>query len=214
VTVEPLERGQCAAAVDVLASAFRDNPLNRAVIRGDPERRLRCNRHGMGTTLSASFGHALILAAPRCVPSPEASPTRETTTNHLAGALISAPPHHYPFPRPRLGRQLRCLLGQGFGVQKRWSQIYKRLLVLHPAEPHWYLSVLGVDPELQRRSVGRSLLNAWLRHVDSGPLPAYLETDREANLDFYAPAGFEVVRELRVLDIPIWCMKRPGRGRG
>jgi ribosomal protein S18 acetylase RimI-like enzyme len=94
-------------------------------------------------------------------------------------------------------------------VQRRWSKIFNRLLALHPTEPHWYLSVLGVDPELQRQGVGRRLLNAWLLHVEAKALPAYLETDQETNIGFYEPAGFEVVRELRVFGLPIWCMRRP-----
>ena len=155
----------------------------------------------MQTTFEAVFGHSQILVA-----RPEAA-----TAGGLLGVLLSAPPHRYPFPRPALGAQLRCLWGQGFGVQRRWSKVYDRLFAIHPREPHWYLSILGVSPDRQGAGVGTRLLEDWLLDVDARGHPAYLETDREQNLAFYARAGFEISKELEILDVPIWCLWRPGR---
>ena len=48
----------------MLARAFRDNPLNRAVIRsGDPSTRLRSNLHGMRSLLPAAAANGQILVA-------------------------------------------------------------------------------------------------------------------------------------------------------
>ena len=37
--------------------------------------------------------------------------------------------------------------------------------------------------------------------------------DREELIGFYGGVGFEVTRELRAFDIPIWCMMRPAATR-
>jgi len=192
---ESRDPAQREVVADVLALAFRDAPLNVAVIRRGSGRRLRSNRHGMRLLLASSRGgRARVLVAGR-----ERRP---------AGVLVATPPHGYPLPPPPVGLQLRALVGQGFGVVRRWGEVYAQLLAVHPEEPHWYLTVVGVDPPLQGQGVGRALVEAFLERVDREAQPAYLETDREENVAFYARSGFEVATTLDVLGIPVWCMWR------
>jgi ribosomal protein S18 acetylase RimI-like enzyme len=127
----------------------------------------------------------------------------------FSAALVGAAPYQYPFPRSSLRSQLRCFVAQGLAIQRRWSKVYRTMLPLHPAEPHWYLSVIGVVPECRGRGLGRELLRAWLARVDAEGGAGYLETDREENIGFYMREGFEVSRELRVLGVRVWCMNRP-----
>jgi hypothetical protein len=48
-------------AVQLLARAFRDNPLNVAVIGGgDPARRLRVNAHGLRSLLPTAHAHGCV----------------------------------------------------------------------------------------------------------------------------------------------------------
>ena len=129
----------------------------------------------------------------------------------LAGVLSSAPPGAYPLPPPTLAARLRCLLGQGLRVAHRWARVYELLHEHHPVDPHWYLATIGVDPELWGRGIGTGLLSAWLRTVDAGLEPAYLETDVDRNIRFYERAGFAVVEEFLILGVRIWTMRRPGR---
>jgi len=172
IDVGRLMPGQHAAAVRLLARAFRDNPLS-----------------------------ALLLAAHVGAPS----------AGGPAGVLLAVEPFRYPLPLPSIPAQLRCLLGQGRRVIGRWAGIQREFAALHPVEPHWYLSVLGVDPDRWRRGVGSALLSRWLRRVDADNAPSYLETDREENVGFYRRVGFEVVNQLRIMDVPIWCMWRSAR---
>lgn len=194
--MSPLTGAERALARVLLARAFRDNPLNRAVIgHGDPEERLRANLHSMRSLLPVAQRHGCVLGA--------------RVAGGLAGVLVAAPPFAYPLPPPPLLERLRCLLGQGVGVARRWNRVFEALDGLHPEEPHWYLGTLGVAPEQQRRGVGTSLLASWLARVDRESAPAYLETDFAHNVAFYARAGFETLRETRVLGVPVWCMRRP-----
>jgi ribosomal protein S18 acetylase RimI-like enzyme len=192
----PIARASAAdlpAAAETLARAFRDNALNVAVIGGDPERRLQSNRHGCRALLPVAHVHGEVWVA--------------RSGGELAGALIGVPPFGWPLPPPAAVARLRCLLGQGWRVARRWGEAYEALEAVHPPEPHWYLASLGVLPGRQGGGLGAALLAAWLAGADSHD--AYLETDRPRNVDFYRRHGFAVVRELSVRGIPIWCMRRP-----
>src|SRR5262249_62046769 len=99
-----------------------------------------------------------------------------------------------------LGRGRRC--GGGGG------QFFAALARVPPPEPHWYLATLGVQPGFQGGGRGSALLERWLEAVAADALPAWLETDREANLGFYRRVGFEVALEGSVLDTRVLCMRR------
>ena len=59
----------------------------------------------------------------------------------------------------------------------------------------------------------RELLQRFIQRVDADEASAYLETDRPENLAFYGQVGFDVVREVEVLGITVWCMQRPARAK-
>lgn len=193
--VEPLLPARRETAVGILARAFRDNPLDRAVIGDDPDRRLRSITHGMRASLRSALGSCTILLGLR-----EGSP---------AGVLLAVPPGGFPLPPPNLLAHMCSVLAQGIRVSARWGQVYRTLEVAHPAEPHWYLSLLGVDPPHRGHGVGMALLRSWLELVDQDDLPGYLETDSLTNVGFYQSVGFTVQLELKALETSIWCMRRP-----
>jgi len=200
LAVGPLADEERPAAERVLARAFRDSPLNVAVIGSDPERRLRANLHGARALLPAALAQGLVLVA------------REDAA--AQGLLVATPPFGWPLPAPSLRAHLRRVLGQGLRVARRWGLVFEALARVHPREPHWYLSTLGVDPTAQGRGVGTALLAHWLAGVDADALPAWLETDRQANVAFYRRAGFEVARRTEVLGTTVWCMGRPANRPG
>jgi ribosomal protein S18 acetylase RimI-like enzyme len=195
-SIAELEAADRPRAVAVLARAFRDNPLNVAVIgAGDAERRLRCNLYGMQSLLPAAANHGSVLVA--------------RSQGRVAGVLISAPPGSYPLPPPPLLPRIRCLLGQGWRVAARWGRVFEMLRAQHPIQPNWYLGTLGVDPACQGRGVGAALVEHWLERVDRESSAAYLETDVAANRRFYARVGFDPAGEIEVLGTPVWRMWRP-----
>jgi ribosomal protein S18 acetylase RimI-like enzyme len=193
--VDSLADEERPAAAGVLARAFRDSPLNVAVIGSDPQRRLRANLHGAEALLPVAMAEGLVLAAR------EGGATR--------GLLVATRPFGWPLPAPSLRAHLRRVCGQGLRVARRWGQVFEALARVHPREPHWYLATLGVDPLAQRGGVGSALLAHWLDAVDADATPAWLETDRQANIGFYRRAGFEVARRTEVLGTSVWCMGRP-----
>ena len=80
----------------------------------------------------------------------------------------------------------------------------------HTGGPHYYLSALGVEPELQGQGIGSALLDPVLAAADSAGVPAYLETATARNVLLYERNGFAVVEELVLprTDIHGWLMLR------
>ena len=117
----------------------------------------------------------------------------------------------FPLQSPGPIPLLRYLLGQGPRVVRRWGEVSRALEAVHPEGPHWYLSLLGVEPSLQARGLGSELLRHWLSQVDREPAAIYLETDVESNCVFYEREGFAVENEIQLLGVPLWCMARPAR---
>ena len=105
----------------------------------------------------------------------------------------------------------------GFGAFGRVMRTLNTLEKLHkgavPPE-HWYLSVLGVEPDRQGQGVGGALLQPVLARADADHRPCYLETQKERNVPFYERHGFEVVVELppEADGRPrMWTMRREAR---
>lgn len=76
---------------------------------------------------------------------------------------------------------------------------------------HWYLGILGVDPDLQGRRIGSTLLDPILRRADESRLPCYLETGAESNVSYYRKLGFEVIVEdvEPSSGLRFWTLRRP-----
>lgn len=81
---------------------------------------------------------------------------------------------------------------------------------IHPDIPHWWLVVVGVEPEQQGRGIGSFLVEAFNRRCDLDAIGGYLRTTNPANLPFYESHGFEVLDELRITAQapPMWLMWR------
>jgi GNAT superfamily N-acetyltransferase len=83
----------------------------------------------------------------------------------------------------------------------------------HPHEPHYYLLALGVEPDLQGRSLGTQLMAPILERCDRERVPAYLESSKEKNLPLYERNGFRVTEKFQVPNggPAIWLMWRDPR---
>jgi ribosomal protein S18 acetylase RimI-like enzyme len=192
-----LDRSELDLAADVLARAFRDNPLNRAVVGGSEARRVRANRAGVRAYLPLALERAHVAAA--------------RADEGLLGVLVGTPPWRWPLPAPGPLGLLRLCLGQGFGVARRWAEVSRQLREHHPGQPHWYLATLGVEPACWGRGAGRGLLADLVARVDADATRAYLETDRPELEPFYASAGFAVQERVEVYGVPVLLMERPAR---
>lgn len=71
------------------------------------------------------------------------------------------------------------------------APIFEQMAAYHPAEPHWYLPLIGVDPAHQGEGHGNALMAYALAQCDGDHAPAYLESSNPRNIPFYQRHGFE-----------------------
>jgi ribosomal protein S18 acetylase RimI-like enzyme len=87
----------------------------------------------------------------------------------------------------------------------------------HPEQPHWYLAMIGVEPNAQRRGLGAELMRHGVARCDEDGALAYLESSNPRNISLYLRFGFEVMGEIQVGAGPVVTpmLRRPRReGRG
>jgi GNAT superfamily N-acetyltransferase len=148
----------------------------------------------------------------------DAKPFDEIHVAHAEGKVASAavwlPPGTYPrglrrdamtylrsaptFAQcgPRIGKAFALLSA----VDKAHHEIH---------EPHYYLAILGTDPRFQRTGAGSAALAPVLERCDTEGLPAYLETQKEENIAYYARHRFEVLKKIEVGGCPpLWTLLR------
>jgi GNAT superfamily N-acetyltransferase len=82
------------------------------------------------------------------------------------------------------------------------GKLFERMAAYHPAEPHWYLPLVGVDPAHQGKGVGSALLRHALARCDREGKAAYLESTNRTNIPLYERHGFVVRGEIQVGSSP------------
>ena len=80
-----------------------------------------------------------------------------------------------------------------------------------PKYPHWHFGPLGVLSACQKKGIGTKLMQRVCDEVDKLNSIAYLETDRERNVNCYMKLGFEVVDESMILEVKNTYMVRHPR---
>jgi GNAT superfamily N-acetyltransferase len=77
------------------------------------------------------------------------------------------------------------------------NAMFTEMANYHPHNPHWYLSVIGIEPDVHRMGFGSALLAEALGRCDQEHMPAYLESSNPANDAFYRRHGFEPLGVIR-----------------
>lgn len=105
---------------------------------------------------------------------------------------------------------------RAFGQFAQSNEAMGKLHKQYVPEPHWYLMIVGVDPDLQGRGLGSALIAEGLAPADDQQRVAYLETSDPRNVPFYRRFGFEVLESVPLgKDAPPgWAMRRDPRPRG
>jgi GNAT superfamily N-acetyltransferase len=176
-------RTEIPAAVDVLARAFYADPVWGWAFP-DPERRLEQHRAVWELVAKAALSYESAWLTGDCA----------------AVALWIPPgkPELRPEDEERLEGLLRELLGDG---ATRVLDTFERFEAAHPsAEPHYYLSLLGTNPDQRGHGLGMGLLAATLERIDAEGAPAFLESSNPVNTPRYEGLGFAVCGEFELSD--------------
>jgi GNAT superfamily N-acetyltransferase len=202
--VDRIRPGDQSALVGALARAFYDDPLFNYFV---PD--LISQSKGLLTFMGASVVDA--------IPFGEIWIAR--TGGKIACGAVWLPPGTYP--RGTRRDLMTNLRGAPTFVRsgRRLAGAVRLLAALDKAhhaldEPHYYLGILGTDPLFQRTGAGTAALQPVLERCDTEGITAYLETQKEENLAYYARHSFELIEKIEVKGVPpVWTLSRRARAR-
>lgn len=193
--VRPADRSDVDALCRVLGRAFFDDPV-MAWMLPDPQAR----RRKLHKLFAALTRHHHLARGGVEIASAESG---------IAAAALWDPPDQW---RHTGAEELRAapsmLLTFGKAV-RRGMQVSELMKRSHPDEPHWYLAVIGSDPQVRGGGFGHALMRSRLDRCDAEFAPAYLESSNPDNIGYYQRFGFEVTGEITLPDggpvmYPMW----------
>lgn len=178
----------------VLSRAFFDDPITEFMLP-DERTRLARNARGFRVILRQQFrrGH----------------PVHVTASG--TSVAVWVPPDEWKAPRAEI---VRAGLPFLLALRTRMAAAMRGFAMLeaaHPRRPpHWYLAVLGTDPEHQGKGHGSKVMAPMLDRCDAEGVHAFLESSKASNIPFYERHGFRVVREIAFGrdGPPLWQMFR------
>lgn len=192
-TIRRATTADAPALNGMLARAFLDDPV-AVWACPPPGRRLKLLEAMYSLRLQQTLANRAVWTTPDCssaalwIP-PDCSGGSPLQNVALARRLL----------HPSIAIRLPLLASGLAGVQRKRSR--------KPA--HWYLSLLGTDPDARGHGYGSAVLRPVLELCDSDAIGVYLESSKERNIDFYARHGFRVIEELRLPRGPrMWPMWR------
>ena len=196
--VKPLEKKEIQKVSESLARAFEEDPLFLYCLDGmENKHEKRVQIFKVLLKYGLRYGNAV-------------------NTQNLEGSMawFSQIEKYEEISTWRLLRSggLTLVLKLGIKCLKRLdvaSEIIVKLRAKYTKkESHWYLAIIGVDPNYQGKGFASILLKYLISTSDSYPI--YLETFVEKNVPIYEHFNFKVVEIATVPDanIPIWAMLR------
>jgi ribosomal protein S18 acetylase RimI-like enzyme len=137
----------------------------------------------------------------------EASAARRTSDG-LGVALWLPPGVHGDDGR------VQAVIAESIAAEKQADvgAAFERTEQYRPTEPHWYLSLIGVEALHRNKGCGAALLQHGLRQCDREHRPAYLWSSNPLNISLYERHGFEIVGTIHVgSSLSIFAMLRHAR---
>lgn len=194
-----LDRGRLPEAVALLARAFASDPLMRYLL-GEQGR--------YGERLRAVFRYQCELQLLMSWPLLGLIP--RTRLAGVVGVALPEQPDELT-GLARLEAELAAALGKP--AQQRLDRYAERTSAHFPAEPLLYVRMIGVRPESQGRGYARLLLDEVQRRSAAHPRSTgvALDTENAENVEIYKRLGYQVVGQVQIDRIHVWCMFRPDR---
>ena len=195
----PATRADIGALSVTLGKAFFDDPVMTWMLPDADLRRRKLHRLFASLTRHHHLSRGGVEVAPG-----------ETG---IGAAALWDPPGEWKTTR---AEELRAMPGLflAFGrALNRGLAVTELMKSVHPEEPHWYLAVIGSDPDVRGKGFGQALMRSRLDRCDAEHAPAYLESSNPDNVPYYERFGFGVTGELTLPDggpslIPMWRAPR------
>ena len=119
--------------------------------------------------------------------------------SEYTGAALWLPPGVHP-DEGALGELMKSTASAA--AREEGPAIFELMRRYHPAEPHWYLPLIGVDPAHKGKGHGDALMRYALERCDRDQVPAYLESTNPRNISLYQRHGFKAVGTIQAGSSP------------
>jgi GNAT superfamily N-acetyltransferase len=196
IAARPANSDEMRPVADTLARAFHDDPVMAWLFGDRPAPRLRRLRRYFASEVRRHRREGGTVL----------------TADGRPGAAFWEPPGHWQITWSAMVRATPMMVST---IGPRIPRALKGLSQLdrvHPRTPHWYLSVVGTDPDHRGKGVGAALLEPVLDRCDREGTGAYLESSKPENVPWYERFGFAVTGDLTLPDgPPLWLMWRDPR---
>lgn len=173
--------GRERAAAEALALSHADYPAFRSVFP-DPTRRARALLPFFAATVRDAIPFGAVHAA--------------LEDTRVLGTAVWLPPGAFPWSIRRQVAAMPSFLHVLSAYPTRFRTFMRYGMAAqaaHPTGDHWYLVVLGIRPEAQRRGLGTKLVEPVIERAARDGVECYLETSDRANVSFYQRLGFATV---------------------
>jgi GNAT superfamily N-acetyltransferase len=199
IQARPARRADVRALSRMLGRAFHDDPVMLWMLPDDRSRAAALPRLFAALTRHHHLaGGGVEVACDEAV---------------VGGAALWDPPNRWRQSRRAQLAMLPSLV-RTFGARSAAArEVVRSIERRHPAEPHWYLAVLGTDPSVRGKGFGQALMQSRLSCCDADHAPAYLESSKADNVPYYERFGFTVTGEITLPNggPTLWPMWRDPR---
>ncbi|MFX1493595.1 MAG: GNAT family N-acetyltransferase [Promethearchaeota archaeon] len=192
-----LNKKDIKKAVDVLVSAYTEDPVMQIVFKEEDKRRIQFE-----VVLKFCIKYGSVFA----------------TSNNFEGVMAILPYDKSDMSVPRI------ILSGGFFLSLKLMKFRKmmeqNIKAIEEVKknldigPYIYLFIVGVSQEFQGKGYGGKLLRAVVEKADKESKPMYLETQIEKNVSLYEKYGFYVYKKKDLsepMNLPFWFMIRDAK---
>jgi GNAT superfamily N-acetyltransferase len=199
VKARPATRSDVGALSRTLGRAFFDDPVMCWMLPDADLRRRKLHRLFAALTRYHHLSRGGVEVA--------------TYNDGIGGAALWDPPGEWQTTRAEELRAMPSLFVAFGRSLKRGLVADEMMKAAHPEEPHWYLAIIGSDPDVRGKGFGQVLMRSRLDRCDAEHAPAYLESSNPDNVPYYQRFGFEITGEITLPNggpslIPMWRTAR------
>jgi ribosomal protein S18 acetylase RimI-like enzyme len=106
--------------------------------------------------------------------------------------------------------QLLLLSQLPFSVLRFLTKYQKAVSQRAPENPHYYLTMLGVDPGAQGKGIGKKALEEIHEIADTSEksYPVALDTENPENVAYYEKFGYQLIDTKTINGLTLYCLSR------
>ena len=191
-SIRTVDRTASVAVLDIISLAFARDPIARFWWPAAHDYlywwpRFAAALNGRG------FDHGSVDLIDGCAAAMWLPPGIETDPADMAAVDADPGPTHAD---PALEQSF------DFDAETVSERLRTEMARFHPDEPHWYLGVIGTDPNRQGQGHAARLMEHRLAIIDQAGDLAYLEASNPGLVPFYQRFGFEQIGVIDANPVP------------